>query len=801
MKKQKIRTNINTWVDTISARLEDNKILKPPNKIVSYAVAIISSLIVLGIKYQFNIGVQAPYLLFLPAVMFSAFYGGLGAGLLASILTTLFANIFFLPPYYRVNIINNEILLLVTYFIQAVILTIVIDRQKRVWEEVYKQREWFLVTLESIGDAVIATDITGRIVYMNEVAQNITGWKRREAQGKKLAKIFNIINEQTRTSIENPVDKVLEDGKMVVLAKHTLLITKQGNYVPVDDSAAPIRDRDNQIVGVIMVFRDVTEKKKQDAANDFMTEASKLLSSSLDYETSLKSIAQSAVPQIADWCMIHLLDEKGVAQMVTITHTDSKKIRWVKKLQKDYPYNFDSRSGVQNVIHTAKPQFHPVITDFILKKGTRDSTHFKLLKKMELQSMMIVPIILQNKGVGAITFISAESKKRYDEADLKMAEELAARASLAIENSHLYKSAQEERKRLQELVANVPGVVWESWGEPDEKNQRINFVSDYVETMLGYTVEEWLNTPNFWLTIVHPEDKEKAAAEASRTYTSGRIGVNRFRWIAKDGRILWVETQSFVFKDQHGKPLGMRGVTMNITERVEMERRKDEFIGMASHELKTPVTSLKVYAQLMQKQLGNQVNLPMYSFVSKMNNQIDRLTKLINDLLNLSRIQAGKLKFHQESFDINILIKDTAENIQSAYNSHTIEIQGNIPNNVYADHDRIEQVVINLLTNAVRYSPQSKKIIVTLNSYVNEIKIGVQDFGIGIAKEYQNRIFDRFYQVSSSNSHPTSGLGIGLYITNEIVKRHSGRLWVESEVGKGSVFYFTLPVTKKISDD
>ncbi|HZH29851.1 MAG TPA: PAS domain S-box protein [Pyrinomonadaceae bacterium] len=155
---------------------------------------------------------------------------------------------------------------------------------------------------------------------------------------------------------------------------------------------------------------------------------------------------------------------------------------------------------------------------------------------------------------------------------LALVEDVTERVRAEAEKARLAAEVEAQRHRLDSLIMSVPGVVWEAWGEPDESNQRINFVSDYVETMLGYTVEEWLATPNFWLSIVHPEDRERAARTASATFASGRVGTNQFRWMAKDGRAVWVEAHSLAIRDEAGRPLGMRGVTMDITERKEAGR-------------------------------------------------------------------------------------------------------------------------------------------------------------------------------------------------------------------------------------
>ncbi|HEY0083508.1 MAG TPA: PAS domain S-box protein, partial [Pyrinomonadaceae bacterium] len=152
---------------------------------------------------------------------------------------------------------------------------------------------------------------------------------------------------------------------------------------------------------------------------------------------------------------------------------------------------------------------------------------------------------------------------------LALVEDISERVRAEAEKARLAAEVEAQRHRLDSIIASVPGVVWEAWGLPDESNQRINFVSDYVETMLGYTVEEWLATPNFWLNIVHPEDRDRAARTAAATFASGKVGTNQFRWLAKDGRAIWVESHSIAIMDAAGRPAGMRGVTMDITERKE----------------------------------------------------------------------------------------------------------------------------------------------------------------------------------------------------------------------------------------
>ena len=222
---------------------------------------------------------------------------------------------------------------------------------------------------------------------------------------------------------------------------------------------------------------------------------------------------------------------------------------------------------------------------------------------------------------------------------------------------------------------------------------------------------------------------------------------------------------------------------------------RDEFISIASHELRTPVTSLKLYIQVLQKQLNKQAEASLTHSFAKMDAQLNKLTLLIEDLLNVSRIEHGRLDFQEDWFDLNEVVKETVEQIQSTTRKQHIQVEGRINQLVWGDKDRIGQVLTNLLTNAVKFSPQSDTIIVWLKATPDAIMVGVQDFGIGIEKEHLNHIFDRFHRVSDPEEKTYPGLGIGLYIAREIIQRHGGKLTVESSKGEGSLFSFTLPAT------
>jgi len=239
-----------------------------------------------------------------------------------------------------------------------------------------------------------------------------------------------------------------------------------------------------------------------------------------------------------------------------------------------------------------------------------------------------------------------------------------------------------------------------------------------------------------------------------------------------------------------------KSLESEIAKRKKVEERKDEFIALASHELKTPVTSLKAYAQVLQKQFETQGDIKSATHLLKMNTQINKLTTLITDLLDISKIENGKLQFHNDFFSIDSMVEEIIEEVQRIDSRHTISTIGKTQKMLYGDQDRIGQVLTNLLTNAIKYSPDSKDIQVSLTSNAKEVTVSVQDFGVGILAEEQEHIFDRYYREEGTIQQTFPGLGLGLYIAAKIVREHQGRIWVESEKGKGSTFSFTFPLIK-----
>ena len=390
------------------------------------------------------------------------------------------------------------------------------------------------------------------------------------------------------------------------------------------------------------------------------------------------------------------------------------------------------------------------------------------------------------------------------------------RTTAQMEKLQLAAQVEVQRKRVEDIVAHVPGVVWEAWGEPVGETQRIEFVSNYVEKMLGYSVEEWLSTPNFWRTIVHEEDREAAGQAAARTYASGTGGVNRFRWLTKDGREIWVESQSVVVCDETGKPVAMRGVTMDITETVRAQeeranllesergaraqaeqanRLKDEFLATVSHELRTPLNAIVGWARLLRSGQLDSSNLEHAYEVIERNAWAQK--EIIEDMLDVSRIITGKLRIGLVPLELMPVINSAIEVIRPAAEAKDIVIktQSEAPDLlVSGDPERLQQVTWNLLSNAVKFSAPGGLIEIVVKRKNGHAEISVIDSGPGIPPEFLPHVFERFSQADSSSTRRHGGLGLGLAITRHLIELHGGAVEASNrEDGKGAVLTVTLP--------
>lgn len=376
------------------------------------------------------------------------------------------------------------------------------------------------------------------------------------------------------------------------------------------------------------------------------------------------------------------------------------------------------------------------------------------------------------------------------------------------------------QRRIEDIVAHVPGVVWEAWGKPDAGNQRIDFVSSHVEKMLGYSREEWLSIPNFWLQVVHPDDRERAAAEAAAIFASGKGGSSRFRWMHKDGHEVWVEAQSIVVCDESG-PVGMRGVTMDVTpavraeiERAELLRResqareeaeeasrlKEEFLATVSHELRTPLNAVVGWSRLLR---GGQLDPDGAAHAVEIIERNALMQKqIVEDLLDVSRIITGKLRINTQPVDLLLVIHAAIDAIRPAAEAKEIEIRTHFEAPgviVKADVERLQQVFWNLLANAVKFTPAHGVVDVHLRQQDSLAEVRIEDSGPGVPPDFLPRIFERFSQADGSSTRKHGGLGLGLAIVRHLVELHGGTVSAANrDENGGAILTVLLPQLTQI---
>jgi len=320
---------------------------------------------------------------------------------------------------------------------------------------------------------------------------------------------------------------------------------------------------------------------------------------------------------------------------------------------------------------------------------------------------------------------------------------------------------------------------------------------DRCRLLFGISHHEPVRYEVDFVSGLHPDDRERIISIIDKAFiksiSNGNYDVEYRTVGAEDGKVRWIKAKGRVFFDETSRPIRFIGSVLEITEQKEEELRKNDFISMVSHELKTPLTSLKGYVQLLNMRSKKEDNEFAVSNLNKVELQIKKMTAMINSFLNVSRLESGKIHVNMEQFDIGQLISEVIENAYQIYSSHELNLIPAEPLTVFADREKIEQVLTNLLSNAVKYSPRGKTVTISYTLRDDQVEVCVSDEGMGIRPQDKDRLFDRFYRVDSTHTQNISGFGIGLYLCAELIRRHDGRIWVESQKGVGSQFYFSIP--------
>lgn len=375
-------------------------------------------------------------------------------------------------------------------------------------------------------------------------------------------------------------------------------------------------------------------------------------------------------------------------------------------------------------------------------------------------------------------------------------------ACIDIDDQRRFREKILDSELLFKTITNAsPTALWMT--DRDKKNV---FISDTWLKWTGSSFEDQLHRG--WLSVLVEEDRVRVTEHFADCFEQQKYFVAEFRVPDGHGELRWCMTEGRPYQDINGNFAGYAGSITDITELKQMEERKDDFIKMASHELKTPITSINGYVQLLlniyeqqddgKLQLSKEV---IKSSLGTISRQVARLTRLVSELLDLSRIESGKLELNKSEFRLEELVQEAVQEARYTTAKHAILFSSEYKGNFTGDRDRMSQVLANLLNNAIKYSKDSEKIEVWLDADKNSATIGIKDYGIGIAKKDQMKIFERFYRAEGKSEQTYPGFGIGLFIANEIIQRHQGTITVKSQKNKGALFMLTLPLVNKTNPE
>jgi PAS domain S-box-containing protein len=662
-----------------------------------------------------------------------------------------------------------------------------------------------LFTKAPVGFGFLDRDL--RTIRINAALAEMSGIPEEQRSGEPLDELLPEVDKKVTAMLRH----VVESGEPVIgleVSGFTPAVPGVKRYWTSNYYPVFLHD---EVVGVGVVCTEITEEKqteiervKAQEREQFLSNVSKVLSSSLDYQTTVSNIAALVVPKLADWFVVDLVDEQGNFNLLEVAYRDPAKVEWAYELRKKFPIDPDAQGSSQNIVRTGQSELYPSISDEMLVASAHSEEELEMSRKIGFSSVMAVPLIARGKILGVVTFVHAESGRMYDESDLALAEEVGRRAGVALDNARLYREVKEARDQLDIILQGVADsiIVQDSEG-------RLIFANEAAARSSGFaSPEEMMKTPTNVIL-----GQGEMVDEAGEPFPLDRLPNRRALAGERDPQATigyrnrvtgqperWLISKASSVYDERGNVVYVILMSHDITERQLAEKRKDEFISMASHELKTPVTSIKGFTQVLRSRLKHGGDEQAQHFLERMDMQLNKLTKLINDLLDISKMQAGKLPLQKEMFRLDEVVREIVENLQAVTPTHKLRLEEIMEVEVYGDRDRIGQVVINLLTNAIKYSPESDDVVIRVTKDRELATVSVQDQGIGIDIIHQQKIFERFYQVTDPLEKTYPGLGIGLYISNEIIQRHHGRMRVKSSKGNGSTFSFSLPLRQPEQD-
>ena len=447
------------------------------------------------------------------------------------------------------------------------------------------------------------------------------------------------------------------------------------------------------------------------------------------------------------------------------------------------------RNAARIIFETREPYVSPDIRrDPIFKNRT--------MEKAGLISAIWIPVLSKSRVLGVMV-VGSQRLHKFSQREINLLKAFGSQLGMALENAFLYDEVTRGKAYIENLVENAADLIVTT-----DLDDRILTWNRGAEVLFGYSKDEVIGKH---LSILLPPERFYELAEMrAKVELSGALRDIEVRGKRKDGVIIYLSLSISPIRDLEGSIVGFLRVAKDITEKKRYERRlkeldkmKSDFVSNVSHELRTPLTSIKGSVDNMLDGLTGPLNEKQFRYLNRIKSNTDRLSRLINDLLDLSRIEAGRVEVRPTSLPLTALADEVAEQLKPLAAEKLIRIEVPSPDptvTVWADRDKITQVLLNLIGNAVKFTPQDGKVTVAIENNGNDyVQISVADTGPGIFPEEANKIFSKFYQIANIDKQKPQGSGLGLAISKALVEMHGGKIWVESEGGRGSTFYFTLP--------
>jgi PAS domain S-box-containing protein len=671
--------------------------------------------------------------------------------------------------------------------------------QHRATTLIHQHRELLHATLASIGDAVIATDVDGRVTFMNQVAESLTHWNENDAKGELLTDVFKIVNEDTRRTVDNPALRALKEGAVVGLANHTILIAKNENECPIDDSAAPIRDAAGAVSGAVLVFRDVT-KQRQFVSRIAESEALKtaILDTALDCIITVDHAGKiidfnPAAEQTFGYSKAEAVGREMAALILPPGSADDYRKGITKYLATGEESIFNrrielvafNRSGrefpVEAAITPIKSDHDPLFTIYLRNIADKKQAEFaaaEQLRHAKLDSEIGIALtgadslqaMLQACAESLVQNLLGAFARIWTLDPPQAVLELQASAGLythrdgphgrvPVGSFKIGMIAQDRKPHLTNSVVGDPRVPEQEWAKKEG-----------LVAFAGYPLlvnDRLVGVMAMFATQALSASTIDAMASAARAIA---LGIER--------------------KEMENK------LRQFIADLSEADHRKNEFLATLAHELRNPLAPIRNGLELMRLSNGEQQTVEQARIL--MERQLAHLVRLVDDLMDISRITRGQIELRRQSIQLADIVSNAVETSRPVIEQMGHELVVDLPETpivVDGDLTRLTQVFMNILNNAAKYSEPAGKIRLSAEIAENAVLVSIKDNGIGIAADQLPRIFEMFAQVDSALARAQGGLGIGLTLVKRIVEMHTGSIEAKSDgPGKGSEFIVRLPI-------